>query len=87
MKVLSLLICIVLLFSCQEENDYVVEDRLYQCLVEEFESRGIDFNSEIDKLEKSLLKQGVLASSSSKDYITLNSFLNNYSEENSKKFK
>jgi hypothetical protein len=87
MKGLYLLMFVILLFSCQEENKYVVEDALYQCLVDEFETRGVDFDLEVSKLEEVLLREKVLASSLGEDYIQLNYLINNYSKENSEKIK
>jgi len=68
MKAFYFLICIVLLFSCHEENDYVVEDILYQCLVDEFKVKGVDLETELLRFETFLIEPGVLESNTSASY-------------------
>ena len=75
MKIVYLLAILILFFSCKEENKYVVEDTLYQCIINEFNSRDIDFVVEINRLEKYLIEENSLELSLANDYLKLNKLL------------
>jgi len=87
MKIVYLITILLLFFSCKRKNHYVVEDRLCQCIIEEFSSRDINFDFEFNKLEKKLIKENILGSSVPKDYVKLNKLVELRTDESLSKIR
>lgn len=62
---LKILLFALLVSSCKA-SDHPVEDKLYTCLVQQYDAQGIDIVTVLDSLENHYIQEGILASASGK---------------------
>lgn len=74
-KMMNLIFACILIISCTvSDNSISVEDKLYQCILNEYSDKGVDIEPMIDSLEVYCISQGVLKDHSGKakfDYYRL----------------
>ena len=75
------IILILISISCNR-NPYEIEDKLYQCMVDEFEKKGVDLEVEFEIFENYLIKKQMLESKSGKSYQLLFNRMTSLDEEN-----
>ena len=59
---------LLLLTSCGQPSNSEIEPILLKCLIQSYQNKQIDINSELDKLEDYLIENGSLKSSSGQSY-------------------
>lgn len=66
-KKISLFLACILMVCCQTSDKPIsVEDKLYQCILNEYTDKGVDIETMIDSLEVYCIAQGVLRDESGK---------------------
>jgi len=63
--------CLFISFGLMAQTDSTVEDKLYQCLVDEFKVQGINLDEELLTFENYLIENKILESKSGKSYLAL----------------
>lgn len=64
-NILKILLLSILAYGCNA-NDNPVEDELYNCLVQEYKSKGVDIATFLDSMENHYIRKGILKDNSGK---------------------
>ena len=69
MRLLSIIVSIFFFLNSYCQNNYQPEEKLYACMIEKFDSAGVNLKSEILNFESYLINKGILKGSAGKDYV------------------